>query len=167
MTYIQWVHAEPLQLVQGTEQVLPTAMIRYVVVVLARTVWTALGLVYVSGTACDGMRSVDSLGRVVRPRSASKSRRLWSQTPDFTSEDVPSGQGFPKVYGCANLLTLIRFWRDRNSTGLSASLLVRLGIATSASLTGSMLVVTDDLHPMGTYRTLFQLVPNLIPVGSG
>jgi hypothetical protein len=35
-TYIQWVHAEPLQLVQGTEQVLPTAMIRYVVVVLAR-----------------------------------------------------------------------------------------------------------------------------------
>ena len=36
MTYIQWVHAEPLQLVQGTEQVLPTAMIRYVVVVLAR-----------------------------------------------------------------------------------------------------------------------------------
>jgi hypothetical protein len=25
MTYIQWVHAEPLQLVQGTEQVLPTA----------------------------------------------------------------------------------------------------------------------------------------------
>jgi hypothetical protein len=27
---------EPLQLVQGTEQVLPTAMIRYVVVVLAR-----------------------------------------------------------------------------------------------------------------------------------
>ena len=105
-----------------------------------------------SGTACDGMRSVDSLGRVVRPRSASKSRRLWSQTPDFTSEDVPSGQGFPKVYG----------W-----TGLSASRLVRLGIATSASPTGSMLVVTDDLHPMGTYRTLFQLVPNLIPVGSG
>ena len=36
MTYIQWVHAEPLQLVQGTEQVLPTAMIRYMVVVLAR-----------------------------------------------------------------------------------------------------------------------------------
>jgi hypothetical protein len=30
-----------------------------------------------------------------------------------------------------------------------------------------MLVVTDDLHPMGTYRTLFQLVPNLIAVGSG
>jgi K+-transporting ATPase A subunit len=62
-----------------------------------------------------------------------------------------------------------------SSTGLSASLLVRLGIATSAKLgiatsaspTGSMLVVTDDLHPMGTYRTLFQLVPNLIPVGSG
>ena len=23
MTYIQWVHAEPLQLVQGTEQALP------------------------------------------------------------------------------------------------------------------------------------------------
>ena len=57
--------------------------------------------------------------------------------------------------------------RGSGSTGLSASLLVRLGIATSASLTGSMLVVTDDLHPMGTYRTLFQLVPNLIPVGSG
>src|ERR1700745_2963640 len=28
MTYIQWVHAEPLQLVQGTEQVLPTAKLR-------------------------------------------------------------------------------------------------------------------------------------------
>ena len=121
---------------------------------LEDAVWTAVGLVYVSGTACDGMRSVDSLGRVVRPRSASKSRRLWSQTPDFTSEDVPSGQGFLRL---AFLL----------STGLSASLLVRLGIATSASPTGSMLVVTDDLHPMGTYRTLFQLVPNLIPVGSG
>jgi hypothetical protein len=48
----------------------------------------------------------------------------------------------------------------------SASLLVRLGIATSASPTGSMLVVTDDLHQKGTYRT-FQSVPNLIPVGSG
>ena len=90
MTYIQWVHAEPLQLVQGTEQVLPTAMIRYVVVVLARTVWTALGLVYVSGTACDGMCSVDRLGRLVRPRSGRKTRRLWPQTGDFISEDVPS-----------------------------------------------------------------------------
>ena len=59
---------------------------------LENAVLTALGLVYVSGTACDGMRSVDSLGRVVRPRSASKSRRLWSQTPDFISEDVPSVQ---------------------------------------------------------------------------
>src|SRR4249919_3216456 len=32
-------------------------------------------------------------------------------------------------------------------------LLVRLGIATSASSTGPMLVATDDLHPMGTCRT--------------
>src|SRR5207342_2312083 len=32
-------------------------------------------------------------------------------------------------------------------------LLVRLGIATSASSTGPMLVATHDLHPMGTCRT--------------
>ena len=64
----------------------------------------------------------------------------------------------------------------------------KLGIATSASPTGSMLVVTDDLHPMvhtepysSWLQTLFQLVQSkiclissdlvgskyFIPVGSG
>ena len=59
---------------------------------LEDAVWTALGLVYVSGTACDGMCSVDSLGRLVRPCSASKSRRVRPQLADFISEDVPSVQ---------------------------------------------------------------------------
>ena len=59
---------------------------------LEDAVWTALGLVYVSGTACDGMCSVERLGRVIRPRSGRKTRRLWPQTADFISEDVPSIQ---------------------------------------------------------------------------
>jgi hypothetical protein len=46
-------------------------------------VWTALGLVYVSGTDCGEMCSLDSLGRLVRPRSGRKTRRLWPQTADF------------------------------------------------------------------------------------
>ena len=36
---------------------------------------------------------------------------------------------------------------------VTEQLLVRLGIATSASSTGPMLVATDDLYPMGTCRT--------------
>ena len=34
--------------------------------------------------------SLASLGRLVRPRSGRKTRRLWPQTADFISEDVPS-----------------------------------------------------------------------------
>jgi hypothetical protein len=36
------------------------------------------------------MCSVDRLGRVIRPRLGRKTRRLWPQTADFISEDVPS-----------------------------------------------------------------------------
>ena len=57
---------------------------------LEDAVWTALGLVYMSGTASGEMCSVDRLGRVIRPRSGRKTRRLWPQTADFISEDVPS-----------------------------------------------------------------------------
>ena len=57
---------------------------------LEDAVWTALGLVYVSGTDCGEMCSLDRLGRLVRPRSGRKTRRLWPQTADFISEDVPS-----------------------------------------------------------------------------
>ena len=59
---------------------------------LEDVVWTALGLVYVSGTACDGMCSVDSLGRLVGPRLGVKREKFWPQTADFISEDVPSVQ---------------------------------------------------------------------------
>jgi hypothetical protein len=55
---------------------------------LEDAVWTALGLVYVSGTACDGMCSVDSLGRLVRPRSGSKPRRVWPQPAYFINEGL-------------------------------------------------------------------------------
>ena len=57
---------------------------------LEDAVWTALGLVYMSGTACGEMCSVDSLGRVIRPRSGRKTRRLWPQAADFMSEVVTS-----------------------------------------------------------------------------
>ena len=59
---------------------------------LEDAVLTALGLVYVSGTACGEMCSVDSLGRLVRPCSASKSRRVRLRLADFICEVVLSGQ---------------------------------------------------------------------------
>ena len=53
-------------------------------------------------------------------------------------------------------LSFARRWKNNSSKSSSTG-----QWPTSASPTGSMLVVTDDLHPMGAYRTLFQLVPNL------
>jgi|HubBroStandDraft_2_1064218.scaffolds.fasta_scaffold1780800_1 K+-transporting ATPase A subunit len=91
---------------------------------------------------------------------------LWTALGGLSDLVRPQNRG---DFGLKRLTSQVKMYlrAKDDSTGLSASLLVRLGIATSASPTGSMLVVTDDLHPMGTYRTLFQLVPNLIPVGSG
>ena len=69
--------------------------------------------------------------------------------PGATTAEImlsgPPWQGYPSSFGSKNEATL-------GSNGLvqgTEQLLVRLGIATSASSTGPMLVVTDDLHPNG------------------
>ena len=75
-----------------------------------------------------------------------------------------------------NQLLQIKFdWPVRLAKGTvqgTEQLLVRLGIATSASSTGPMLVVTDDLHPMGTCQGTWwwswrDSLPPYEPVRSG
>ena len=61
------------------------------------------------------------------------------------------------------------FIKDLNSLLLvqgTEQLLVRLGIATSASSTGPMLVVTDDLHPNG-YMPRYMVVVLARPIFCG
>jgi hypothetical protein len=60
-------------------------------------------------------------------------------------------------------------WKNNSSIKFDWSteqLLVRLGIATSASSTGPMLVVTDDLHPNG-YMPRYMVVVLARPIFCG
>ena len=95
---------------------------------LEDAVLTALGLVYVSGTACGEMCSVDSLGRLVRPCSASKSRRVRLRLADFICEVVLSGQ----IVGSMLIVAWVM------SDPVNCELMGRLHKETRAPLTTSM-----------------------------
>ena len=135
---------------------------------------------------------LDRLGRVVRPRSGRKTRRLWPQTADFISEDVPSpdslrvdadrrlghvrsrelradgppcdaeGDDIRLCYSSSTgSQSSVGRWKNNSSksssTGQNCELMGRPVMQkeiTYVCYSSSMLVLSDDLHPMASSREL-------------